>query len=194
MIRTAILAAACLAVGACSTRDTNDSPDGAQTSADSPSKGEAPAGPTTWQVSLRGFGPLQVGMSPREAADATGGSLQAIPEADTAACTYLPWPNGPSGVSVMAVNGAVARVDVQDSLVSTEAGARVGDTEDRIRDLYGDRLTTSPHKYTDGSYLTMVPESEADSAFRIVFEVENGRVTRFRSGVRPPVEYVERCG
>src|SRR5690606_19177692 len=39
MIRTAILAAACLAVGACSTRDTNDSPDGAQTSADSPSKG-----------------------------------------------------------------------------------------------------------------------------------------------------------
>jgi hypothetical protein len=194
MIRTAILAAVCLVVGACNTRDASDSPDFALPAAGPAAQNDAPAVPATWQVSLRGFGPLKAGMSPREASDATDGSLQAPPDADTASCTYLPWPSGPAGVSVMVVNGAVARVDVQDPLASTEAGARVGDTEDRIRELYGDRLTASPHKYTDGKYLTVVPESEADSAFRIIFEVENGRVTRFRSGVRPPVEYVEGCG
>jgi hypothetical protein len=34
----------------------------------------------------------------------------------------------------------------------------------------------------------------ADSAFRIIFEAENGRVVRYRAGRRPPVVYVERCG
>jgi hypothetical protein len=36
--------------------------------------------------------------------------------------------------------------------------------------------------------------SPQDSTRRIVFETETGRVTRFRTGRLPEVEWVERCG
>ena len=94
----------------------------------------------------------------------------------------------------MSENARVVRVDVQDSVVSTTEGARVGDAADRITSLYAGRVTETPHKYTSGRYLTVTPSEPADSAYRIVFEVENNRVTRYRSGMRPAVEYVEGCG
>jgi hypothetical protein len=88
----------------------------------------------------------------------------------------------------------VVRVDVDSGSVETSAGARIGDTEDRIKSLYAGRITVGPHKYTDGHYLTVVPADKADSAFRLIFETDGNRVTRYRSGKRPQVEYVERCG
>ncbi|HEY5546384.1 MAG TPA: hypothetical protein VIK50_10050 [Gemmatimonadaceae bacterium] len=69
----------------------------------------------------------------------------------------------------------------------------MGDSEERIQSLYSGHVTVGPHKYTDGHYLAVVPTDPADSAFRIIFETENGRVVRYLAGRRPPVEYVERC-
>ena len=94
----------------------------------------------------------------------------------------------------MVEEGRIARIDVDSGSVATAAGARVGDTEDRVMSLYPGRVTVSPQKYTSGHYLTVTPASPADSVFRIVFETEHGRVTHFRAGRRPPVEYVEGCG
>ena len=52
-----------------------------------------------------------------------------------------------------------------------------------------------PHKYVAGAqYLVVRPASPTDSTFRIVFVSESGRITRFRSGRVPEVEWVERCG
>jgi hypothetical protein len=77
--------------------------------------------------------------------------------------------------------------------VPTSAGARIGDTEATIKKLYKGQVTVSPHKYTDGHYLTVVPKAPADSAFRIVFETDGTRVLQYRGGRRPQVEYVEGC-
>jgi hypothetical protein len=56
-------------------------------------------------------------------------------------------------------------------------------------------VTRLPHKYVQGGeYLTVTPVSPEDSSLRIVFESEGGRITRFRSGRTPQVEWVERCG
>ncbi len=112
---------------------------------------------------------------------------------DAAACSYLRWPGGPDGVSVMIEDLSIARVDVRSGTTATEEGAKIGDSEERIRRLYDGRVTASPHKYTDGHYLTVIPASPADRAFRLVFETQAGRVTRYRSGRLPQVQYVEGC-
>jgi hypothetical protein len=39
-----------------------------------------------------------------------------------------------------------------------------------------------------------VVATPSDTALRLVFETEGARVTRFRVGRRPAVEYVEGCG
>ena len=88
----------------------------------------------------------------------------------------------------------VMRVDVTSAGIATSQGAQVGDSEARIRNLYGALVSESPHKYTAGKYLTVTPLAASDSSFRLIFEIGDGRVTRYRSGKRPQVEYVEGCG
>ena len=109
-------------------------------------------------------------------------------------CGYATETSLPAGVKVMVENGIVVRVDVDSGNVATAEGARVGDTEERVRSLYGARVSVTPHKYTDGHYLTVKPAAASDTLHRIVFETHKGRVTTYRAGQRPQVEYVERCG
>jgi len=87
----------------------------------------------------------------------------------------------------------IGRVDVDSGAVATSTGARIGDSEDRIKSLYPNRVTVSPHEYTDGHYLTVESGSEADSLYRIIFETDGKRVLNYRAGTRPSVEYVEGC-
>jgi hypothetical protein len=95
----------------------------------------------------------------------------------------------------MLAGGRVARVDVDSAGVQSDAGVSVGDSASRVSAAYAGRVTAMPHKYVQGGqYLTVRSASPADSALRIVFESEAGRITRFRSGKVPEVEFVERCG
>ena len=112
---------------------------------------------------------------------------------DTTGCDYLVWRGGPAGVQVMFDEHRIARVDVDTTSIATAAGARVGDDEARIKRLYPGRVKVTPHKYEDGHYLTVTPTAAADRKFRIVFETARGRVTRYRAGMMPSVEYVEGC-
>jgi hypothetical protein len=67
-------------------------------------------------------------------------------------------------------------------------------TEAEIARLYPAGLRTMPHKYVSGGHYLVFTPPGADSAFRIVFETDGRRVTSYRAGVEPAVEYVERCG
>jgi hypothetical protein len=93
----------------------------------------------------------------------------------------------------MVEGGRIARFDVDSGRVRTAAGAGIGDTEDQVRRLYSGHVSITPQKYTAGHYLTVTPDA-ADSSYAIVFETSGGKVTRFRAGRRPQVEYVEGCG
>jgi hypothetical protein len=94
----------------------------------------------------------------------------------------------------MVDGGLVARIDVDSGITATREGARIGDSEARIQSLYPGRVTVEPHKYTSGHYLVVTPAALEDSAFRIVFETDSARVTKYRAGKLPQVAYVERCG
>ena len=93
----------------------------------------------------------------------------------------------------MVVDGKVARVDVTTPGIQTNHKVSVGDDEAKISQVYPERVTVSPHKYTDGHYVTVGPRTPADSGFELVFETESLRVTRYRAGRLPEVEYVEGC-
>ena len=72
-------------------------------------------------------------------------------------------------------------------------GGKVGMSVEELQKLYGGALKASPHKYTQGGqYLSMDAGDVAPT--RLVFEVDAaGKVTSWRVGLSPQVEYVEGC-
>jgi hypothetical protein len=151
----------------------------------------SPSGAPPMTVTEFGIGPIRAGVTVAEAAQAIGGGF-AAPKGGTAGCTYAVLTKAPPGLAVMLEDGKVARVDVRSGTIATAAGARIGDSEARIKTLYPDRVTITPHKYVRGGhYLTVTP---ADTNYRIVFETNGKKVTSYRSGRTPEVEQVEACG
>ena len=155
----------------------------------------APAAQATeWTVSPAGYGPVQVGMTLAEAARAAGRTF-GEPQMGAEECDYFLFADDSvrGSAHFMVVNGQIARVDVNDSTISTAEGARIGDTEQRIMALYPNRVTVQPHKYTDGHYLVVAPATPADSGRTIIFETDGQTVTTYRAGRMPEVEFVEGC-
>lgn len=152
----------------------------------------APQGSATpsesWRVTAERIGPVEFGMTAEQFA-ALGGRAE-IP-ADREYCVYGQLPSAPAPMLFMIENGRVARVDIDSATTATTEGARVGDTEARIQELYEGRVTVQPHKYTSGHYL-FVPASN-DSTRALVFETDGTRVVRYRAGLIPQVQYVEGC-
>lgn len=140
-----------------------------------------------------GLGQIQVGMKLSEAV-----SLGLLSENPTMnpTCDYVFPAVGagiPEGVSVMVVKGKIARIDVDTGAVTTEEGARIGDTEDKIKSIYGEDLQIQPHKYITGGHYMIVPGDSASAGKAIVFETDGQRVTMFRAGRQPEVQWVEGC-
>jgi hypothetical protein len=174
-----------LAAGACVSDDSSERE--AAVPADTAS---APSGQSEWVVTPEGAGPARIGMSMTELLPHLGSGT------DTAGideyCDYVAIPAAPDSIGFMVVERRLARIDVYSGETATEAGARVGDTEERIETLYPG-VRRIPHKYTGGFYLVVLPDAPADTLSRVVFETDGQIVTRYRAGIWPPVEYVEGC-
>lgn len=142
-----------------------------------------------WQVTAAGIGSVRAGMSLEEANVILDNALT-IP-AKLAECDYVR-PKSPKGIAFMVEKGEISRVEVQPgSSVSTVAGAKIGDSEDRIKSLYPG-VEVKPAKYAPGHYLEVTPRNGGNN--RIVFETDGKKVVKYRSGRLPAVEYVEGCG
>jgi hypothetical protein len=147
---------------------------------------------TSWTLADTGFGPITIGMTPEQANAAVGGALELPLGMTPDACDYA-GPRGVDSLDFMIELGKIVRVDVRRHDIHTAAGARIGDTEARIQQLYPGRVRVSPHKYTDGHYLTVVPSDTGTHRSRLIFETDGAVVTEFRSGALPQVAYVEGC-
>jgi hypothetical protein len=146
-----------------------------------------------WTVSPTGIGSVRAEMTLAQASRQLGTELS-LPPAAASQCAYVQPIAGLDSVMFMVVNERIARVDVTGGRVATVEGARVGDTEAKIRSLYAGRLEAQPHKYVQaGHYLVVRPPERADSAYRLVFETDGHAVTRYRSGRLPEVMWVEGC-
>jgi hypothetical protein len=148
---------------------------------------EKPAG--EWEVTSSGIGALKAGMSLDEAKIVMRDNL-VIP-AKLEECDFVKTKTGPKGLMVMVEKGEISRVDITAGSVATVEGAKIGDSEDRIKSLYPGQVAVQPHKYTHGHYLVVTPKGGGDN--RIVFETDGKKVLRYRSGRMPAVQYVEGC-
>lgn len=150
------------------------------------------------KVLVNGIGSIRVGMTVSQASQAAGTRLVSLNGAaiNNRGCFYVKPLSGLNGVELMLTDGRIARVDiVRNSSVTTASGAKIGDTEARIKSLYRGQIEVSPHKYTPGwHYLTFIPKNASERNYRLVFETNGNRVVQFRSGRVPEVESVERCG
>ena len=198
-MRTFIVCSLAICVSACSVENRGAPADtvAAKTpppaAADSGRPSTPPASTGAWTVTPSGIGEVTVGMSVedlrREAGDVT------LPAGGATECIYVRPSKASPGVSVMLASGRVARVDVDSAGVQSDGGVAVGDSASKVEAAYAGRVSTLPHKYVaGGQYLTVRAASPADTTLRIVFESEGGRITRFRSGRVPEVQFVERCG
>ncbi len=152
------------------------------------------ADPPIWVLNEFGYGPIVVGMPYAAANDSLKGNLKAAKGANLAECDYVTWEGGPVGLGIMVIEGKIARVDVRDTAgIPTDLGAKVGDSEERIKTLYGTRVKVTNHKYEDGHYLTVRSATPTDTLHFIIFETSKGVVTRMRAGAMPGVAYVEGC-
>jgi hypothetical protein len=144
-------------------------------------------------LSEDGLGQIQIGMNLDDAVNM--GLLNENPTMNPKCDFVFPAVGAgiPEGVSVMVVKGKVARIDVDTGSVTTEDGAKIGDTEDRIKSIYGDDVTVEPHKFIEaGHYMTVAGDS-ASAGKALVFETDGKRVTMFRGGRLPEVKWVEGC-
>ena len=161
------------------------------------------------KVFIDGIGPIRAGMTIAEAeASAQVQLVERGVRVGLGSCYYL-WPKtGPDNLGFMISSSSegtkidrkrdrIARVDVMaGSKITTPSGAKIGDTEARIKALYLGHIQVAPHQYTaraGGHYLIFTPKDRVDQNYRIIFETLNGKVTRFRAGKLPEVAFVEGC-
>ena len=140
-----------------------------------------------------GLGPVQVGMTLAEAVNM--GLLNENPNMKKDCDFVFPAVGAgiPDNVGVMIVKGKVARIDVDTGSVTTEDGAKIGDTEDRIKSIYDGDLQIEPHKYIPGGHYMTVMGDSTSAGKAIVFETNGKVVTNFRAGRLPEVKWVEGC-
>jgi len=146
------------------------------------------------RISTLGLGPVYMGDTLAEVTEKIGVELSPDDLGDET-CRFYVAPGGPPGVRFMVAFDRIARVDIDDpSVITTRSGAGIGSTKSDIIGLFGNKIVPSPHPYTDGEYLTFVPEDEKDANLRIIFETNaEGTVVGFRTGQLPEVEYIEGC-
>lgn len=146
------------------------------------------AGPARYD----GYGDLRFGMSVAEARKAWKGELQGD-DVKSGACGYLRATGTAAGPYLMFEHGAFVRYDVRGANATAPGGGRVGMAADDIRHLYAGRVQDAPHKYVQGGHdLRVTDPASKDRA--LLFEVDQyGRVTTWRVGRTPQVDYVEGC-
>ncbi len=153
--------------------------------------GTARSADSAWVVRPGSIGPVRVGMTAEDARRVLGMPAGAK---TGDGCAYIAGTAQTKlRANVMLAGDTVVRFDVLDEGIATAEGARVGDSEQRIRQLYQGRVAEQPHKYVPGGhYLVVTPAGE--SVERIIFETDGHVVTKYRAGRRPEVENVEGCG
>jgi hypothetical protein len=140
-----------------------------------------------------GLGPIQIGMTLADAVNM--GILNENPNLKKD-CDFVYPAIGagvPDNVGVMVVKGKIARIDVDTGSVTTEDGAKIGDTEEKLKSIYNGDLQVEPHKYVPGGHYMIVMGDSASAGKAIVFETNGKTVTNFRAGRLPEVKWVEGC-
>ena len=136
-------------------------------------------------------------MTVEEAEESSGFKLVGELDPGVSEVCYFVTPteaSGLTGVSYMVYQDAIARVDISPpSETTTRSGVGIGVDADLLFELFPGQVEEAPQFTIDGLALMYVPKDEVDADYRIIFDVEDGRVAAYRSGILPPIGFGEGC-
>lgn len=132
------------------------------------------------KVTTVGIDEVFFGMRAEEAAEAA--STEWVGEPSTTSTCYKVAPStGPNGIELWIVDGFVERIDIQHPDLRTPSKLGVGNTLGELQSQLGDRL--SDETLDDGTVVaTFTPTDAGDNNFRLIFELVDDSVVRYRSG------------
>lgn len=145
-----------------------------------------------------GYAKLRFGMTAGEVAQAWEGQLNGMLKPGAGpqdGCYYLNPVGNPSPAyfALMMEHDKLVRYDVSNDKDVAPGGGKVGMDVAGIEKLYPQRVKSSPHKYVDGGKYLRIKAND-DSGGVLVFETDpKGKVTQWRVGQPPAVDYVEGC-
>ena len=155
-----------------------------------PEQGPMPAPGT---IGYAGFGPAKFGVTAEQVRMAWGKEMVGGP-GEPGSCYYLyPQPRPQNGyrIAFMIEGDKFVRVDVDTAGIAAPGGGEVGQSIDEIRKRYAG-AEEQPHKYVEGG--KNVRHKDASGSV-VLFETDAaGKVTEWRVGLPPQVDYVEGCG
>ena len=197
-----VVALLALALGACDAERTVEAgADAAATAIGSIEPATEPAAaadaiPASGDARMDGYGNIEFGLTGEEArADWSGNPLEALGEpAAGSSCHHLV-PAGAPPLAFMFENDLFVRYSVESDEITAPGGGRVGMDAATLQGLYGKRLQSAPHKYVEGGRVLTSAEAGGRLPSKLMFELDaDGRVTGWRVGLSPQVDYVEGCG
>lgn len=158
------------------------------------SSGVAPAAASRGPARRDGYAGLRFGMDEAQVRRAWPGKLEGHAEAGSD-CLLLR-PQGaqrPFPLSFMFDHGKLVRYDVGNRKDSAPGGGQVGMPAEQIRQLYAGQATAQPDKYDPAAQQLRVADTASQNV--LLFEIgADGKVSRWRVGLPPQVDYAEGCG
>ena len=154
--------------------------------------------PAEGTIGFSGFGPARFGGTAEDVRKAWGGDLGDAKPDQPGGCHYLiPQPVGTDGyqTAFMIEGDTFVRIDVRSPATTAPGGGKVGMTKAEIVALYPGRVEEQPHKYSDGQYLRIKNAAGGNGVllFATDSRADTAKVTEWRVGVPPQVDYVEGC-
>jgi hypothetical protein len=107
-------------------------------------------------------------------------------------CMYFQAARAP-GMQFVFFDRHLVRIEIDSGTSATVERVKIGATEEQVQAAYADRVTVTEAAYTGGHFLTVSAPDAADSVRKLVFETDGKRVVRFRTGLRPAVDWIEGC-
>lgn len=148
----------------------------------------------TGPAHLDGYGDMRFGMNADEAKKAWGGDLNGTP-GPGALCYFLmpKWVKTPTDFRFMMESDKFVRYDVGTDKEVAPGGGKRGMSADEIRKLYAGHVKETPHKYIKGGLYLRIKTTDPTRSV-LLFETDaGGKVTSWRVGQAPQVDYVEGC-
>lgn len=141
-----------------------------------------------------GYGDMRFGMTADESKKAWAGELNGKPGKGEI-CYYLNPVSNPSPAyfAFMIESDKFVRYDVGNDKEVAPGGGKRGMSADEIRKLYAGRIEEQPHKYVEGGKYLRIKADDGSNGVLVLETDAAGKVTGWRAGLPPQVDYIEGC-
>jgi hypothetical protein len=152
-----------------------------------------------WRIHARGLGRLTVGMTMAQARQLPGLQLEEVGPRPVPAdyCTYFRGRLAGQEFRVRVMRDRVDRIEVSSPGFRTLSGVGVGDSIDRVKAAYGERLAVESHHYLwDRGYVLMVlgPYTISGDEYGVALVASPSEgVTEIRAGRYAGIRESEGC-